>query len=567
MKAAGSKGFRTYKQALAENQDWKTAYLKELKKLEERGGLKVVPRQKYMKCLPFVEVLTEKTDNVTGEKILKVRLAARGDLERPENVYSLASGAEEMRMFIVLMKTLGAHVRQGDCPSAYLNGRLDKPVHLLLPEGHPKKSSKNDLVYECPASLYGLAVAGRVWYFKFVEVVEKFGLKPSLRSPCLFMVSKKGSTLYLQLYVDDFLFGSQDVKLVQECEDFLLKEFQVKSTQDVTKFVGMEIDRSEKGLFMHQQKMIVDLGVDYRIEKSPKSPMIANLVWNKDSTPLEDIKPLQKLFGELNYIAGLSRPDISYPVNRIARRLHDGTKEVYRSAKRILSYLVSTNDLALEVKPWRKDEWELKVYCDASFADVVEDKYKSTGGFIIYLNDSVVAWKTKKMKWICNSTAESEYLSLYFASKKAITLAFIVKEVFGKDVFPVKVMMDNQAVVQVMQRNAPGEFTKHMKTKYFSVQFWQEIGLINVEFVTSKENIADCFTKQPATGYDDFVKTVLKSRGSVVNRIPTLTNQVPRRINGDRGRASDRTDRIRDNVCRENLPEESRKIQNTNTAI
>lgn len=43
----------------------------------------------------------------------------------------------------------------------------------------------------------------------------------------------------------------------------------------------------------------------------------------------------------------------------------------------------------------------------------------------------------------------------------------------------------------------------------------------------------------------------------VVNRIPTLTNQVPRGFNGNRGEASDRTDRIRDNVYRENLSEDS----------
>ena len=33
-----------------------------------------------MKPLPFVEVLTQKVDNATGQLKLKVRLAARGDL-------------------------------------------------------------------------------------------------------------------------------------------------------------------------------------------------------------------------------------------------------------------------------------------------------------------------------------------------------------------------------------------------------------------------------------------------------------------------------------------------------
>ena len=79
--------------------------------------------------------------------------------------------------------------------------------------------------------------------------------------------------------------------------------------------------------------------------------MLPNLKWTNKSASLDYIKPLQVLFGELNYIAGLTRPDIAFSVNKIARSLHDGTKEVFRAAKRILAYLVNTHDLALRVKP------------------------------------------------------------------------------------------------------------------------------------------------------------------------------------------------------------------------
>ena len=283
--------------------------------------------------------------------------------------------------------------------------------------------------------------------------------------------------------------------MLERCEKFLLEEFNVKCTDNVKKFVGMEIDARDNAVLLHQQQMILQLGVDYRIEKFPETPMIPNLTWIANSVPLEDLTPLQKLFGELNYVAGLTRPDIAYAVNRIARRLHDGTKEVFRAAKRILAYVVGTNDLALRVKAWDSPEWDMTLYCDASFADVVEDKYKSTGGFLLLLNDSIISWKSKKMKWVCSSTAEAEYLALYFSTKEALYLGYLVQEFFGKEIWPIRVKVDNQAVVHVIQKSAPANLTKHMATKFYAVQQWQAEGFIHVEDVTSKENLAGCFTK------------------------------------------------------------------------
>eukprot|EP00924_Labyrinthula_sp_SR-Ha-C_P011153 snap_masked-scaffold_81-processed-gene-0.36-mRNA-1 protein AED:0.84 eAED:0.84 QI:0/0/0/0.5/1/1/2/0/287 len=73
------KGYKSYKDALASNTEWEKSYLDETTKLEEQGELKIVPRRREMKCIPFREVLTEKIDNISGAVKRKVRLAARGD--------------------------------------------------------------------------------------------------------------------------------------------------------------------------------------------------------------------------------------------------------------------------------------------------------------------------------------------------------------------------------------------------------------------------------------------------------------------------------------------------------
>ena len=122
---------------------------------------------------------------------------------------------------------------------------------------------------------------------------------------------------------------------------------------------------------------------------------------------MKDKKKLQRIFGQLNYLATISRPDISFSVNKIARRLQDPTVEVFRAAKRILSYVVSTSDLGIGLV--KGNPFELTLYTDAAYRDVREDKFKSTGGYLLYSGGVLIDWRTKKLKWVATSSSEAEY--------------------------------------------------------------------------------------------------------------------------------------------------------------
>ena len=297
--SAGKKGFRSYKKALLEDPTWEEPYTKELRKLETRGGLKVIRRQPDMDCLPFVEVISEKTDNITGERKRNVRLAIRGDLEKnkPENTFSPTIDQVCTRVCLTGFHCKQVHKRQGDCPGAYLNGRLDKPIYLFLPEGHEKKTENNTWVYECPASVYGLVISGKIWHEKFRRDVKAHGLEPCKRNPCMFIKNTGESILWLILYVDDFLFGSESLKMVQECEKFMQETFEVKSTKDITKFVGAEIEESKGSMFIHQDTMINKLSLAYEVEPKWETPMLENLRWKEDSVTLSVFKGYKKYLG------------------------------------------------------------------------------------------------------------------------------------------------------------------------------------------------------------------------------------------------------------------------------
>ena len=84
-----------------------------------------------------------------------------------------------------------------------------------------------------------------------MEVVAVFGFIPLLRAPTMFKCERNGAVAFLQLYVDDFLLGSTDVDVLDEAQEFMFKKFKVKCTNEIKKFVGIELDLRKEEIFIH----------------------------------------------------------------------------------------------------------------------------------------------------------------------------------------------------------------------------------------------------------------------------------------------------------------------------
>ena len=159
----------------------------------------------------------------------------------------------------------------------------------------------------------------------------------------------------------------------------------------------------------------------------------------------------------------------------------------------------------------------MELFTDASFVDIPDEKYRSTGGYVLFFNESVLTWKSKKLKWICNFTAEAEYLALYFGARETIYFGYVLQEAYHMKVWPITVNVDNKAVQDILKDSAPANLTKHMGTKFYSVQQWVNEGLLKIVPVASRDNVADGFTKVSSTDFQQFVANVVRPRGSVVH--------------------------------------------------
>lgn len=95
----------------------------------------------------------------------------------------------------------------------------------------------------------------------------------------------------------------------------------------------------------------------------------------------EDITKYLSLVGALQYLT-LTRPDISFSVNKVCQFLHAPTTLHWMAVKRILRYLNGTIKFGLYFMPNKSTM--VSAFSDADWAGNVDDK-RSTGGFAIYL--------------------------------------------------------------------------------------------------------------------------------------------------------------------------------------
>ena len=122
----------------------------------------------------------------------------------------------------------------------------------------------------------------------------------------------------------------------------------------------------------------------------------------------------------------MSRPDLAFKVNSLAKITTGDLKEKVKEARSLMKEIKSTQ---LEIKYSRLGDLNdlyLEVYADAAFGNQ-EQKTKSTEGSIIMLRGqgakcSPISWKSKTLARVCKSAKTAETHAMENAADTAIGL-------------------------------------------------------------------------------------------------------------------------------------------------
>ena len=143
-----------------------------------------------------------------------------------------------------------------DVKNAFLNGDLKQQVYMKPPPAYSCPSGKVCLLRK---ALYGLKQAPREWFDKFSTTICGLGFTCSPHENALFICKSEHGVVLLLLYVDDMIITGDDAEEIQQLKEHLATEFEMKNLGDLKYFLGIEVLRSGKGIFISQRKYVLDL--------------------------------------------------------------------------------------------------------------------------------------------------------------------------------------------------------------------------------------------------------------------------------------------------------------------
>lgn len=157
---------------------------------------------------------------------------------------------------------------------------------------------------------------------------------------------------------------------------------------------------------------------------------------------------------------------------------------------------------------------QLETYVDADWGTNEQDR-KSTTGFVIKVHNCPVIWLSKKQPIVALSSTEAEYVAATSAVQEVCWLRKILVDLFQPPLIPTPIHEDNQGAIN-MSKNPETKRTKHMDIRFHYLRDCVENGVVQLQHIPTRDQIADIFTKALPRPQFEALRSKLMS-GSVRN--------------------------------------------------
>ncbi|KAI3805610.1 hypothetical protein L1987_28141 [Smallanthus sonchifolius] len=459
---------KNIKAALLEN-SWVEAMQEELQQFSKLHVWNLVDLPKNKVPIGTRWVFRNKKDE--GGTVIrnKARLVVQGFYQEEgidyEEVFVPVARLEAIRMFLAYAAYMDFAVHQMDVKSAFLYGKFQEEVYVKQPPGFIDPNFP-DRVYKLDKALYGLHQAPRAWYETLSKHLLENGFTRGAIDQTLFKRKEEKDTIMVQIYVDDIIFGSTNPRLCKEFEEVMRSKFEMSSMGEMKFFLGLQVDQSESGILIHQEKYVKEILTKFKMADSHpvKTPVEVRHCLTPDVDG-ESVDPhlYRSMIGSLMYLTA-SRPDIMFAVCLCARFQANPKLSHLSAVKCILRYLRYKPKLGL----WypKTDLFDLVAYSDSDYGGCNLDR-KSTSGGCQFLGNRLVSWQY-------NSLAFG--MDLVFMKRHNVCAFLNSNDPKAAEFIPVLNFLANSNISFAISHNMP-VFEATIR------QFWETAEIITVDNV------------------------------------------------------------------------------------
>eukprot|EP00253_Pinus_taeda_P032573 PITA_32573 len=161
-------------------------------------------------------------------------------------------------------------------------------------------------------------------------------------------------------------------------------------------------------------------------------------------------------------------------------------------------FLSQTNYLKQILKKYGMEDSKpictLMVIGDADWARSVDDR-KSTSGGAFFMGSRLVSWFSKKQSSIALSIAKAEYVVVSSCCTQLLWMMQTLHDFQITCTTPISILCDNTSAINISKNLVMHSKTKHIPIKYHFLREQVLEQKVKLEYVPSKEQVADILTK------------------------------------------------------------------------